>query len=85
MSKDSPFQDLMGSQGDAAMLTAALNLVQAVNRIDKTLSAIFPIGGATSTTVGAAGAASALPATPEGYLAVTLPDGTAVKIPYYNP
>jgi hypothetical protein len=37
----------------------------------------------TSTTVGAAGAASALPATPEGYLVVNI-NGTARKIPFYN-
>jgi hypothetical protein len=36
----------------------------------------------TQTTVGAAGAASALPATPTGYLIVNLGNG-AVVIPYY--
>lgn len=35
-----------------------------------------------ATTVGAAGAASALPATPEGYLRVNV-NGTIRKIPYY--
>lgn len=42
------------------------------------------VGSAVGTTVGAAGAASALPAAPLGYLSVTLPDGTLVKVPYYN-
>jgi hypothetical protein len=37
----------------------------------------------TSTIVGAAGGASALPATPEGYLVVNI-NGTARKIPFYN-
>jgi|LakMenE01Jun11ns_1017448.scaffolds.fasta_scaffold9955553_4 hypothetical protein len=37
----------------------------------------------TATTVGAAGGASALPATPVGYLVVNI-NGTARKIPYYN-
>jgi hypothetical protein len=37
----------------------------------------------TATTVGAAGEASALPATPVGYLVVNI-NGTARKIPYYN-
>jgi hypothetical protein len=37
----------------------------------------------TATTVGSAGAASALPATPEGYLVVNI-NGTARKIPFYN-
>ncbi len=37
----------------------------------------------TQTTVGTAGAATALPATPSGYLNATLADGTAIVIPYY--
>lgn len=37
---------------------------------------------ATSTTVGAAGSASALPATPEGYIAINI-NGTVRHIPYY--
>lgn len=36
----------------------------------------------TQTTVGAAGGASALPATPTGYLTVTI-NGTARVIPFY--
>lgn len=36
----------------------------------------------TQTTVGAAGAASALPATPTGYLIINLGNGPVV-IPYY--
>jgi len=43
--------------------------------------------GDTQTTVGAAGGASALPATPRGYLVVTVPiNGVAtdVVIPYYT-
>lgn len=36
----------------------------------------------TTTTVGAAGAASALPATPEGYVKI-LVDGVYYKVPYY--
>ena len=41
------------------------------------------IGGTTATTVGAAGGASALPATPLGYL-IGYVGTTQVKIPYYN-
>jgi hypothetical protein len=37
----------------------------------------------TGTTVGAAGAAAALPATPLGYLTMTL-NGATVRVPYYN-
>lgn len=40
-------------------------------------------GGTTQTTVGAAGGASALPATPLGYLRVTV-GTTAVVIPYFR-
>jgi hypothetical protein len=40
-------------------------------------------GGTTATTVGAAGGASLLPATPLGYIIVNVA-GTAAKIPYYN-
>ncbi len=43
------------------------------------------VGSAAGTTVGAAGAASLLPAAPLGYLTVTLPNGTLVNIPYYTP
>ena len=42
----------------------------------------FSFDGDTQTTVGAAGGASALPATPTGYLVVTI-DGTERVIPYY--
>lgn len=38
----------------------------------------------TQTTIGAAGGASALPATPLGYMTVTV-NAASVKIPYYNP
>lgn len=37
----------------------------------------------TATTVGAAGGASALPATPKGYLKFVGPDGTVYQIPFY--
>jgi hypothetical protein len=38
----------------------------------------------TQTTVGAAGGAASLPATPLGYILTTI-GGVLVKIPYYNP
>jgi hypothetical protein len=41
------------------------------------------IGGTSATTVGAAGGASALPATPTGYLIINR-SNTTYKIPYYN-
>lgn len=41
------------------------------------------IGGTVAATVGAAGGATALPATPLGYIQINVA-GTAAKIPYYN-
>lgn len=38
----------------------------------------------SQTTVGAAGSASALPATPSGYFKVLDPTGSVVVIPYYK-
>lgn len=40
-------------------------------------------GGTTSTTIGAAGAAAALPAQPLGYININI-GATTAKIPYYN-
>jgi hypothetical protein len=56
-----------------------------------TLTAVAPtvsasqvgLGSTTASTVGAAGAASALPATPLGYLIINV-GGTVAKVPYYN-
>jgi hypothetical protein len=45
-------------------------------------SAVEFSGQTTGTTVGVAGGASALPATPLGYLTTKI-NGTAVRIPYY--
>jgi len=57
------------------------------HNVDGTHSAIsvtgLTFGGETQTTVGAAGGASALPATPTGYLTITI-GGTDYVIPYYE-
>lgn len=37
----------------------------------------------SATTVGAAGGASALPATPKGYVKFVGPDGTVYQFPFY--
>ena len=42
----------------------------------------FNFKGTTQATVGAAGAASALPATPTGYLVIQV-DGSDMVVPYY--
>ena len=41
------------------------------------------LNGQTVTTSATAGAATALPPTPEGYLTVSI-NGTARKVPYYS-
>jgi hypothetical protein len=42
------------------------------------------LNGVTALTVGAAGGAAALPATPLGYTTVEIPGTGAVKVPYYS-
>jgi len=73
-----------------AITTATQNIVIAINSLNTTaqtlnttMQAVFPSITSTSSTA-TAGAAS-LPATPEGFIDITLPDGTAVKVPYYLP
>jgi hypothetical protein len=46
-------------------------------------SSTLRINAQSTTTVGAAGGASALPATPLGYIVINV-NATNVKIPYYN-
>lgn len=60
-------------------------LNQNVSQLVQAIKQVFPTFTTTQTTVGAAGGASALPATPLGYLNITLPDGTNVVVPYFNP
>jgi len=64
----------------ASMFTGYINLSQAaISAATGTIN----LGGTTATTVGATGAASALPAQPLGYMIAYV--GTAqVKIPYYT-
>lgn len=69
---------------DTQMLSAVLNAVQVLGLIAKNIKASFPSIGTTQTTVGSAGGATALPATPLGYFNATLPDGTRVVVPYYK-
>ena len=55
--------------------TAKVDGVATVGNITITAAAL-------ATTVGAAGGASALPATPSGYIQITI-NGTPYKLPYY--
>jgi hypothetical protein len=71
--------------GDGATATLASFRDAGNNEVLKVLCGgqLSYISANTATTVGAAGGASALPATPVGYLLVDLA-GTTVKVPYYN-
>jgi hypothetical protein len=74
-----------GFSGGAAV--TSLGIVQGTNIRASAVSAgvagTTTIGSGTSTTVGAAGGAAALPATPLGYIVGHI-GTTQIKIPYYN-
>lgn len=56
--------------------------VQAIYALSQKIGAIFPSAGGTSGT--AVGGAITPPAQVVGYIVVTLPNGSAVKVPYYG-
>ena len=66
-----------------AITTAAQNAVIAINQLSQTMKEVLPVVQSTSTTA-TAGAAT-LPANPKGFLVITLPNGDAAKVPYYDP
>lgn len=63
--------------------TIATQNANAVAITGGTATATVSLTNTTGTTVGAAGTASALPALPVGYVAITI-GGVAYKMPYYN-
>lgn len=71
-----------------AVASQTANLVETRDSANAVLSGIDAAGrllypaGLTATTVGAAGAATALPTAPEGYLIVSIA-GTLRKVPFY--
>ncbi len=67
-----------------AMLRSLPDMVLAINKLSTTTKTVFPAVQSVTTTA-TAGAAGALPATVDGYLAVTLPDGRAARVPYFLP
>ena len=69
---------------DTALGTAAQNAVIAINNLSTSLKTVLPAvqSTATSATAGTHGAA---PVQVAGYLNITLPNGTAAKVPYFNP
>jgi len=70
------------AQENSGILATLQQGVQAINQVIQTLKAVFPISGGTTTT--ATGGSATLPANPVGFITVTLPDGTAAKVPYYS-
>ena len=64
--------DAYGHVNNAALLTL----------LEEARVSAFWAGGTAAGTVGAAGAASALPANPTGYLSISI-NGTVRKVPYY--
>ena len=63
--------------------TMASQNASAVSITGGTATATVGLTNTTSTTVGLTGAASALPAPPVGYVAITI-GGVAYKMPYYD-
>lgn len=70
------------SQGLDNLNTTQQQGVQYLGLIIQALRAAFIQFGGTSSSA-TAGAAT-LPANPVGFVTATLPNGTAVKIPYYS-
>ena len=72
------------SGGISASSTTANRFVLGTSSHTVQIPGKLRVDTATQTTVGAAGAASALPATPVKYLSVTASDGVEYVIPLYN-
>jgi len=68
---------------DTALSTAAQNAVIAINNLSKTLQTVLPVVQSTATSA-TAGSNGDVPAQVVGYLVITLPNGSAAKVPYYN-
>ncbi|MGA3083092.1 MAG: hypothetical protein ABSD44_17205 [Terracidiphilus sp.] len=66
-----------------ALTTAAQQAVIAINGLNQVLGKALPVVQSTATT--ATTGAATLPAAPAGFLNITLPNGTAAKVPYYLP
>lgn len=81
----SPGTDNAVSLGTAAKRwsTTYSGWMQLSTAVTSSAAGTISIGGTTAITVGAAGGASALPATPLGYI-IGYVGTTQVKIPYYN-
>lgn len=67
---------------DVASLQIGKNIVTAINGLQQTMANTFPQQGGVSGS--ATGGAATLPGNPVGFLTITLPNGTAAKVPYYS-
>ncbi len=72
-----------GAFGLGDLVNAIKTISQVLNSILAQLKVTFPVitGTSSSATAGAA----TLPANPKGFINITLPNGTAAKVPYYDP
>lgn len=68
--------------GSVTLISTLRLGVEALNNVARVMGAAFPRSSGTSPSA-TAGAAT-LPANPVGFITVTLPDGTAAKVPYYG-
>lgn len=64
------------------IVTTMKNAVVAIGNLNKTVNTVFPQTGGITTS--ATGGSATLPANPVGFVAITLPNGTSVKVPYYD-
>ena len=75
--------DITATTGNITSTAGTVTGVNLTSTGTTTLGAVNFATTTTATTIGAAGGASALPATPKGYLIISVA-GTNYKIPYYN-
>lgn len=64
------------------VVTAMKNAVVQMGNLTKAISTVFPQTGGTAST--ATGGSATLPSAPVGFVVVTLPTGSVVKLPYYS-
>ncbi len=81
MEENSDGGTVSSAQGLRDLNTTQQSGVRYIGLLIQAIREIFPQQTGTSTTA-TAGAAT-LPANPVGFIVVSLPNGTSVKVPYY--
>ncbi len=73
----------MADTTSPALVSSTQDAVRAINGLTQALSKVLAVvqSTASSATIGSSGAP---PGQVAGYLVVTLPNGNAAKVPYYN-